>query len=387
MELIRRWLLPSIIDILTLILQAYLYRFLRETEWVKRSVVRGRLLGGVYYALMAYMVFIVPQLVVPWHGVFSSPVLSWLLAATMLWLVILVSFGIWVRLHVRASANAEDMNPSRRAFLRVAAPVVAFAPSAIVAVGMLRARSGPKLREVNIRIPGLPPDLNGIRISQLTDIHYGPFFGKRELEWAVAMANETRPHIALVTGDLITRQGDDLQGCLNVLKSVRGEAGVWACHGNHEQYAGVENEATLLGERQGFHYLRGASEILRFGKAKLNLAGIDYHSLGTEPLIGAEEWLVNDALNVLLSHTPAAFDRAADLGFDLTISGHTHGGQVTLPLGKENLTFARAFTPYIWGLYEQEGKQLYVSSGLGTVGVPVRIGADPEVTLIRLCAI
>jgi predicted MPP superfamily phosphohydrolase len=353
MELIRRWLLPSIIDILTLILQAYLYRFLRETEWVKRSVARGRLLGGVYYALMAYMVFIVPQLVVPWHGVFSSPVLSWLLAATMLWLVILVSFGIWVRLHVQASANAEDMNPSRRAFLRVAAPVVAFAPSAIVAVGMLRARSGPKLREVNIRIPGLPPDLNGIRISQLTDIHYGPFLGKRELEWAVAMANETRPHIALVTGDLITRQGDDLRGCLNVLKSVRGEAGVWACHGNHEQYAGVEDEATLLGERQGFHYLRGASEILRFGKAKLNLAGIDYHSLGAEPLIGAEEWLVNDALNVLLSHTPAAFDRAADLGFDLTISGHTHGGQVTLPLGKENLTFARAFTPYIWGLYER----------------------------------
>jgi predicted MPP superfamily phosphohydrolase len=252
---------------------------------------------------------------------------------------------------------------------------------------MLRARSGPKLREVNIRIPGLPPDLNGIRISQLTDIHYGPFLGKRELEWAVAMANETRPHIALVTGDLITRQGDDLRGCLNVLKSVRGEAGVWACHGNHEQYAGVEDEATLLGERQGFHYLRGASEILRFGKAKLNLAGIDYHSLGAEPLIGAEEWLVNDALNVLLSHTPAAFDRAADLGFDLTISGHTHGGQVTLPLGKENLTFARAFTPYIWGLYERQGKQLYVSSGLGTVGVPVRIGADPEVTLIRLCAI
>jgi predicted MPP superfamily phosphohydrolase len=243
------------------------------------------------------------------------------------------------------------------------------------------------LKEVNLRIPGLHPDLNGIRISQLTDIHYGAFFGKRELEWAVAMANETRPHLALITGDLITREGDDLRGCLNILKSVRGEAGVWACHGNHEQYAGVEDEATRIGERQGFHFLRGASEILRFGNAKLNLAGIDYHSLGFEPLAGAEEWLANDALNVLLSHTPVAFDRAAELGFDLTISGHTHGGQVTLPLGKENLTFVRIYTPYIQGLYEREGKQLYVSSGLGTVGMPVRIGADPEVTLIRLCGI
>lgn len=387
MELLRRWLLPSIIDILTLILQAYLYRFLRETAWVKTSVVRSRALRGVYYALVAYMILIVPQLVVPWHGVFSSLSLTWMLAATMFWLMVLISFGIWVRLHRSVSASAERMNPSRRAFLRVAAPIAAFAPSAIVASGMVRARSAPDLKEVNVRIRGLHPDLNGIRIAQLTDIHFGPFFGKRDLERAIAMANETKPHVMLITGDLITRQGDDLRGCLNLLKSVRGEAGVWACHGNHEQYAGVEDEATRLGERQGFHFLRGANEIVRFGNAKLNLSGIDYHSLGEEPLNGAEEWLANDALNVLLSHTPVTFDRAAELGFDLTISGHTHGGQVTLPLGRENLTFSRLYTPYVQGLYQKHGKQLYVSSGLGTVGVPVRLGADPEVTLIRLCGI
>lgn len=387
MELIRRWLLPSIVDILALLLQAYLYRFLRETKWVKTSAVRGRALRGVYYALVAYLVLIVPQLVDPWRRLFGASVLPWLVAAPMLWLVLLISFGIWVKLHTRVSEGVGSMNPSRREFLQVVTPAIAIAPSVIIAAGIVRARSAPKLKEVNIRIPGLHPDLNGIRISQLTDIHYGPFFGKRELEWAVAMANETKPHLALITGDLITRQGDDLQGCMNVLKSVRGEAGVWACHGNHEQYAGVEDEATRLGERQGFHFLRAANEILRFGKAKLNLAGIDYHFLGMEPLVGAEEWLVTDALNVLLSHTPSAFDQAAELGFDLTISGHTHGGQVTLPVGNENLTFARAFTPYIRGLYKREGKQLYVSSGLGTVGIPVRIGADPEVTLIRLCGI
>jgi hypothetical protein len=387
MELIRRWLLPSTIDILTLILQAYLYRHLRESEWVKQSILCGRVLRGVYYALVAYMVLVVPELVAPRLGIFSATVLAWLLAATMLWLVVLIGFGSWVKLSPWLSRGAEEMNPGRRAFLRAAVPAVAIAPGVIVAAGLLRARSVLKLNEVNIRIRGLHPDLNGIRISQLTDIHYGPFFGKRELEWAVAMANETRPHVALVTGDLITRHGDDLRGCLSILKSVRGEAGVWACHGNHEQYAGVEDEATRLGERQGFRFLRGANEVLRFGNAKLNLAGIDYHSLGSEPLAGAEEWLASDALNVLLSHTPSAFDRAAELGFDLTIAGHTHGGQVTLPLGKENLTFARAFTPYIRGLYEREGRQLYVSCGLGTVGVPVRVGADPEVTLIRLCGI
>ena len=387
MELLRRWLVPSIIDVLTLILQAYLYRFLRETEWVKKSAVRARVLRIVYYALVAYMVLIVPELVSSWLGVFGSVALSWLLAATLLWNVILISFAIWVGLHKRISASTETMNPGRRAFLRAAGPAVALAPSVLMASGMVRARSGPELKEVNVRIRGLHPDLNGIRIAQLTDIHFGPFFGKRDLERAVAMANETRPHLALITGDLITRRGDDLRGCLDGLKSLRGEAGVWACHGNHEQYAGVEDEATHRGERIGFHFLRGSSEMLRFGAAKLNLAGIDYHSMGEDPLANAEQWLASDAFNVLLSHTPVAFDSAAKMGFDLTISGHTHGGQLTVSLGSENLTFARVYTPYIKGLYEKEGKRLYVSSGLGTVGVPVRIGADPEVTLIRLCGI
>lgn len=387
MELLRRWLLPTIIDVLTLILQAYIYRFFRETNLVKSSVARSWALRVLYYGLVAYMVLFVPQLVLARQSIFNSGVLAWLLAATMLWLVALLSLGTWVGLHSRLLMTKESINPGRRAFLRTATPILALAPSAIVAVGLGRARSAPTLKEVNIRIRGLHPDLNGIRIAQLTDIHYGAFFGRRDLERAVAMANETRPHIFLITGDLITRQGDDLQACLSVLNNVRSEAGAWACHGNHEQYAGVEEEATRLGERQGLHYLRASSEILRFGNAKLNLSGIDYHSLGEEPLYGAEEWLVNDALNVLLSHTPSAFDRAAELGFDLTIAGHTHGGQVTLPLGPENLTFARIYTPYIHGKYEKEGKQLYVSSGLGTVGMPVRIGADPEVTLIRLCGI
>lgn len=387
MELLRRWLLPTIIDILTLILQAYIYRYLRGTDWVKSSVARGWVLRGLYYALVAYMVLIVPQLVLPSKILFSSLILTWLLAATMLWLVVLLSLGLWVWLHLREFTAKEPVNSGRRAFLRAATPILAFSPSAIVAVGLVRARSAPALKEVDIRIPGLHPDLNGIRIAQLTDIHFGSFFGKRDLERAVAMANESKPHISLITGDLITRHGDDLHGCLSILKAVRAEAGIWACHGNHEQYAGVEEETTTLGERQGFRFLRGSSEILRFGKAKLNLSGIDYHPLGEEPLNGAEEWLVSDALNVLLSHTPSAFDRAAELGFDLTISGHTHGGQLTLPLWHENLTFARIYTPYIHGKYEKEGKQLYVSSGLGTVGMPVRIGADPEVTLIRLCGI
>ena len=108
--------------------------------------------------------------------------------------------------------------------------------------------------------------------------------------------------------------------------------------------------------------------------------------MGDEPLAGAEELLAPDAPNLLLCHTPLVFDRAAELGFDLMVSGHTHGGQVDMPLGFDNLTFVRLYTPYIQGHYRKNGSQLYVSCGLGTVGAPVRLGAPPEVTLIRLCA-
>jgi hypothetical protein len=125
---------------------------------------------------------------------------------------------------------------------------------------------------------------------------------------------------------------------------------------------------------------------LRFGAARLNLAGVDYQPFGERPLVRTAELIEDGAFNLLLCHTPVPFDRAAQLGFDLTLSGHTHGGQLNLELGRENLTFVRLYTPYIRGLYRQLGKQLYVSRGLGTVGVPLRLGADPEVTLLRLCS-
>ena len=280
-----------------------------------------------------------------------------MLAATLLWVVLLLSGGLWLWLRGMAAARAAPPSrcgrePSR--FSETALPAVAATPTVAAGAGLLIARSRPMLKHVEIRIRGLHPDLNGLRLAQITDIHYGPFFGRRDLEYAVAMANSTRPHVALVTGDLITRRGDDLEGCLNILQSLRGEAGVWACHGNHERYAGLENAATRMARRRGFHVLRGASELLRFGAAKLNLAGVDYQSMGDEPLAGAEDLLAPDAPNLLLCHTPLVFDRAAELGFDLMISGHTHGGQLNLPLGFENLTFVRLYTPYIQGHYRKE---------------------------------
>jgi len=96
--------------------------------------------------------------------------------------------------------------------------------------------------------------------------------------------------------------------------------------------------------------------------------------------------IVPGVLNVLLSHNPDVFPVAAAQGYDLTISGHTHGGQVDVEVLHEHLNVARYFTRYVRGLYQERKSSVYVSTGIGTIGAPVRLGAPPEVSLIRLCA-
>jgi hypothetical protein len=92
------------------------------------------------------------------------------------------------------------------------------------------------------------------------------------------------------------------------------------------------------------------------------------------------------AFHLLLSHNPDVFPVAARKGFDLTLAGHTHGGQVNFEILEQQLNVARFYTPYTYGLYREASRAIYVTSGIGTVGVPMRLGAPPEVALIKLCA-
>lgn len=278
-------------------------------------------------------------------------------------------------------------NPGRRRLLRLAHAAAVAAPATVLGFGVMVNRKSFELTEVDIAIPGLPKDLDGLRLAQLSDIHLGPFLSGAELRRAVDMANQTRPHIALVTGDLITTRGDPLDECLRLLARLKAEAGILGCLGNHEAYARTMSRAADEGARLGIDFLRGRARRLRFGAAELNVAGVDYLA-GRAPELGrAARLAAPDATNILLSHNPNVFPSASRSGFDLTVSGHTHGGQITLEIVSEEATFVRFLTPYVQGLFRDGPAALYVNRGIGTVGVPARIGAPPEVTLIRLCAI
>jgi len=289
-------------------------------------------------------------------------------------------FALWIASRVRPQHS-----PARRRFFQSAYAAVFAAPPAALAYGAFIERHQLYLREQRLEIPNLPPELDGLRLVQLTDIHLSPFFSRSELERAVAMANETRAHIALVTGDLITTVRDPVDDCLDILARLRSDAGVFGCMGNHEIYANAEAYVEHEGARRGMRFLRSAAEPLRFGSAVLNLAGVDYQRLHRRYLVGAEKLVVPGALNVLLSHNPDLFPVAAAQGYGLTIAGHTHGGQIRLEFLNADLNPGRFYTPYVDGIYRRGPASIFVSRGLGTIAVPARLGSPPEVALLQLC--
>lgn len=307
---------------------------------------------------------------------------TWLECASLvetMWLIgFCLALAVW--------RKAPQFSPARRKMLQAAGAGLCIAPLAATAVGIVR-RNRFRLSEVPIPIPNLPRDLEGLRIVQITDIHLSPFLSEREFAMAIDMANETRANLALVTGDLITRPGDPLDACLRQLARLRADSGVLGCLGNHEIYARVENYVTEQGRRIGIDFLRHQARQLRFGNATINFAGVDYQRMNSHYLKGTEELIVPGVVNVMLSHNPDVFPVAASQGYALTIAGHTHGGQVDVEILHQHLNVARYFTPFVQGLYRRGNSSVYVSNGLGTIGVPVRLGAPPEVSVLRLCAI
>jgi predicted MPP superfamily phosphohydrolase len=281
--------------------------------------------------------------------------------------------------------QGSEFQSGRRTFLTAAGAGLSVLPAAGTVFGIVR-RNQFRVSEVKIPIPNLPKDLEGFRMVQITDVHLSPFLSEAEFARAIDMANETRADLALVTGDLISRRGDPLDACLRQLARLRAVGGVLGCLGNHEVYTKTQDYVTAQGRRIGVEFLRGEARTLRFGGAAINFAGVDYQKFGAPYLKGAEQLLAPGVVNILLSHNPDVFPVAAAQGYDLTIAGHTHGGQVDVEILNQHWNVARYFTPYVLGLYSAGKSSVYVSSGLGTIGVPVRLGAPPEVSLLQLCA-
>jgi predicted MPP superfamily phosphohydrolase len=305
--------------------------------------------------------------------------LFWALASTPIWIA-------WRVLHRPGGRSDSEVNPTRRAVLRAAGTLAAAIPGALLGFGVFVERTAFRVRETDIPIPGLHPDLDGLRMVQLSDIHLSPYLSEREFARVVDAANELRGHLVFVTGDLISVRGDPLDACLHQISRLRSDAGILGCLGNHEIYAGSEQYTAAQGARLGIPFLRSQARQLHFGNALVNIAGVDYQKMSARPhyLEGAESLIAPNALNILLSHNPDVFPVAAQQGWDLTLAGHTHGGQVNVEILHQAINLARFYTPYVYGHYRSGKSSIYVTRGIGTIGMPARLGAPPEIAVLRL---
>lgn len=323
----------------------------------------------------------------------------------------------------KEDTEAESLlDPSRRYFFKTATALAGAGPFLSAVYGFAAERLRYEVRRVEIPMANLPQAMDGMKIVQISDIHLSGYMPRKQVRRAVDMANELEGDLAVVTGDFITGAGDPIADCIDEISQLRAPLGVWGCNGNHEIYARAEDTAQFLFSQAGMKLLRHESAQLTFHGVPFNLMGVDYQRERTpsgrrvQMLPYLETLVRRDMPNILLSHNPNTFNRAAELGIELTLSGHTHGGQIQVEILDHRLSPARFITDYVAGLYQRPlfapapnerassngsvfdanhkslfGTQfssslasIYVNRGLGTVGAPVRLGVPPEISLIVL---
>lgn len=293
------------------------------------------------------------------------------------------------RLSGRADgATVQAFDLSRRRFLQMALLAAASMPFALPAYGAVAARSRKVVEKVIIPIAGLPPQLDGLTIVQMSDIHAGLFMRESLMKEYVEVANLLNPDIVALTGDFVATKNSQVAPFINAISGLRAKYGVYGCLGNHDLFTDSDELINSGFAQHGFKLLRGRNEIVDVDGAKLNIIGVDYIGFDSDirSLNDALRGIALDGTTVLLLHAPQLFPQAANRGIHLTLSGHTHGGQIALNLGEMVFTPARLSTIFLAGLFKIGNSHLYVNRGLGTTGPPIRIGAPPEITHITLKA-
>jgi predicted MPP superfamily phosphohydrolase len=319
-----------------------------------------------------------PQLadLLAWVGLLSMGFFSSLFVLTLLRDCVLLVAHLLLSAPQAASLTA----PSARWTLALTVVVTL--------AGLVIARGRPRIVDVDIPVTDLPKALHGFSIAQISDVHVGPTIKRGFVEAIVALVNGLKTDLIAVTGDLVDGSVQQLSPHTAPLAGLAARHGVYFVTGNHEYYSG-ERAWTAELRRLGLRVLKNEHVVLHHDGASLVLAGVTdlsahhfdaaEHSDPTEALRGAPS---DAGAKILLAHQPNSAMAAAGAGFDVQLSGHTHGGQ----FWPWNL-FVRFFQPFTGGLYRLKNLWVYVSRGTGYWGPPNRFGVPPEITRIRLIAV
>jgi len=392
-----KWLFPDQPRVRLVVIADLVYLFVIAYSF-PTTIGQGHTFRTAYYGL---------------SNIVFEAVFWWWFVGSMLAFALVVAFGTverttrvaaWAYRKVRQSTKghaaaasssvADPVSPGRRHFLEQTAVLISATPFVAAGYGLLHSRLDVEVVQPRIHLARLPKAFDGFRIAQLSDIHISPFTTADYIHRCVSITNELKPDLIALTGDYIAWDTEQQGEVVRTLAGLRAPFGIFGCLGNHEEESGTEESITRLFTVKGIHILRQARAPIVLGGETLNLIGIDAPNGQTETewrrdldrkLRQIKELMMPETVNILLSHGdfPDMFDRVAELGIDLMLAGHTHGGQLSLDFVHRGLNLSHLIYDYTSGWYEKNGAQLYVNRGIGTTGFPIRLGARPEITVFE----
>ena len=354
-------------------------------------VVAGRLLGGTLWSVGR----------IPFTGPWIAwQLLGWVYCALLAVYVIGKALVVAGRTLARAVRRGAEAAPpvsappaalvaglTRRRFLVRATYAYAGAGATLATYGIWSAYRLPEVTHRTLVFPDLPPGLDGLTVLHLSDLHAGVHLGEDMMQEIVAQANALRPDLIVQTGDMIDISRSYIPPYVRAFRALRAPLGVVTVLGNHDRYTG-EAEVVRGCLDAGQMFVRNGCHVIERHGAVLALLGIDdprnwnVDDPQTGDVDAALRAAPPDAFTVLLAHRPGAWDSAAPRGIRLTLAGHIHGGQLYVPV--IGWSPGRLITKYVMGHFQRGRSQLYVSRGIGVVGVPIRVFAPPEIELFAL---
>jgi predicted MPP superfamily phosphohydrolase len=338
---------------------------------------RGRTILGL--AQLALAVFFVSFLTASRNGLQLGASLRTFVVEPLL---ALEALSIPVAL-VLSAVRSIGWSESRRIFLQRSATGLLGATGVAAIVGIEQAELAPQLTRHDVPIRGLHPDLDGVTIVQLSDIHAGALMSEERMRRIATAAAALDADIVVLTGDLLDVSAQAAGPFSRAMAGLHGKLGTFAVLGNHDYYSGARAVEWALHDA-GARLLRNSGARIERGKGTLFLGGVDDPSpggLGVQPA-RAFRAAAPEEPRIMLAHRPSLFELCAGAGAQLVLSGHTHGGQIAL---SPRWSLARVLGPYTMGRYWRDGAMLYVHRGMGTVGpVPLRLGSQPEIALLTL---
>jgi len=284
-------------------------------------------------------------------------------------------------------ASAFATAPQMLAFTRLTAMATIAIAVLATLIGLFNARRRAAVVDVEVPVANLPAELRGFSIAQISDVHVGPTIKHEYVAAIVDAVNGLDADVIAVTGDVVDGNVPQLAAHVAPLSRLRSRHGTYFVTGNHEYYSGAQ-AWTKEFERLGMHVLTNQHVVLTHQEHQIVVAGVTDYSAHhfdpkhrSDPVVALRGAPASAAVRILLAHQPRSAEAAAEAGFDLQLSGHTHGGQFW-PWNH----FVRFQQPFTAGLNRLQDLWVYVSRGTGYWGPPKRFGAPSEITRIRLVA-